>query len=82
MAEDFDLALEKVCPLSSNSSEAWTDVFPTDLAEAIYTKMIPMLLGEFDWSSARPEKEPSMRCTFTVRLLNEMMVYKQRNESG
>jgi hypothetical protein len=54
----------------------------TDLAEAIYTKMIPMLLMEFNWSPASPEKEPFMRCTFSVRLVNEMMVYEQRETSG
>jgi hypothetical protein len=41
-----------------------------------------MLLMEFDWSSASPEKEPFMRCTFSVRLVNEMMVYEQRDISG
>ncbi len=50
----------------------------TDLAEAIYSKMIPILLGDFDWSLARPEKEPFMRGTFTVRLVEEMMLYKHR----
>ncbi|PMD38159.1 cytochrome P450 [Hyaloscypha variabilis F] len=49
-----------------------------NLAEAIYSKMIPILLGDFDWSLARPEKEPFMRGTFTVRLVEEMMVYKHR----
>ncbi len=53
-----------------------------DLAEAMYSKMIPLLLMDFDWSSAKPEKEPSMRCTFVVRLVDELMVYKQRESSG
>ncbi|KAE9368510.1 cytochrome P450 [Stipitochalara longipes BDJ] len=52
-----------------------------NLAEAIYTKMIPMLFEEFDWSLARPENKPFVRCTFTVRLVDEMMVYKQRDTS-
>jgi hypothetical protein len=37
---------------------------------------------EFDWSLTNPEKEPFIRCTFGVRLVKEMMVYKQREKSG
>jgi len=72
------LPWQKFVQCDTHSSRTSTDICTIDLAEAIYTKMIPMLLGEFEWSSVRPEKEPSMRNTFTVRLLNEMMVYKQR----
>jgi len=44
--------------------------------------MIPMLLVEFDWSLANPEKEPFIQCTFETRLIDEMMIYKNRGEAA
>jgi hypothetical protein len=58
-----------------------TDMIQSDLAEAIYTKLIPLLLMELDSSSVRPEKDRFMRCTFVVRLVDKM-VYKLCERSG
>ncbi|KAE8451021.1 hypothetical protein EG329_004693 [Mollisiaceae sp. DMI_Dod_QoI] len=40
------------------------------LAQAVYTKMIPMLFQDFEWSYTDPEAEKVLQCTFTVRQLN------------
>ena len=53
----------------------------SDLAEAIYTKLIPLLLMELDSSSVRSDKDRFMLCTFVARLVDEM-VYKLCGSSG
>jgi hypothetical protein len=49
-----------------------------DLAQAIYTKMIPMLFSEFEWSFTDPDAEKVLQCTFPVRYVNLMMQWKER----
>jgi hypothetical protein len=58
-----------------------TDMIQSDLAEAIYTKLIPSLLMELNSISVRPEKDCFLRCTFVVRLVDEI-VYKLCERSG
>jgi len=58
-----------------------TDMIQSDVAEAIYTKLIPLLLMELDSSSVRSDKDHFMLCTFVVRLVDEM-VYKLCGSSG
>jgi hypothetical protein len=60
-----------------------TDMIQSDLAEAIYTKLIPLLLMELDSSSVRSEKDRFLLCnlTFVVSLVDEM-VYKLCESSG
>jgi hypothetical protein len=49
-----------------------------DLAQAIYTKMIPMLFMNFDWSYVDPKAERKTRCTFSTRLIDVMVQWKVR----
>jgi hypothetical protein len=59
----------------------WTDMIQSDLAESIYTKLIPLLLMELDSNSVRSDKDRFMLCTFVARLVDEM-VYKLCGSSG
>jgi len=52
-----------------------------DLAQAIYTKMIPLLFSEFEWSFTDPDAEKVSQCTFSVRFINLMMQWKIREKN-
>ncbi|KAH6711399.1 benzoate 4-monooxygenase cytochrome P450 [Leptodontidium sp. MPI-SDFR-AT-0119] len=51
------------------------------LAQAIYTKMIPMVLSDFEWSFSNPDAEKVLQCTFSVRYIKLMMEWKVRQET-
>jgi hypothetical protein len=58
----------------------WTN-HPIDLAQAVYTKMLPMLFSDFEWSYTDPEAEKKTQCTFSVRYMNLMMQWKERSKA-
>ena len=49
-----------------------------DLAQAVYTKMIPKLFMDFEWSYTDPDAEKRTQCTFSVRYMKLMMQWKER----
>ena len=62
----------------------WVDLLMlcnTDLAQAIYYKMIPMLFSDFEWSFTNPEADKNLQCTFSTRYVGLMMQWKQRKSS-
>ncbi|KAH7319357.1 benzoate 4-monooxygenase cytochrome P450 [Rhexocercosporidium sp. MPI-PUGE-AT-0058] len=51
------------------------------LAQAVYTKIIPMLFSDFKWSFTDPDAVKVLQCTFSVRYMRLMMQWKVREET-
>ncbi|KAL2063471.1 hypothetical protein VTL71DRAFT_5276 [Oculimacula yallundae] len=51
------------------------------LAQAIYTKAIPMLFSDFEWSFTDPDAEKVLQCTFSTRFVKLMMEWKVRDKA-
>ncbi|KAF8865287.1 cytochrome P450 [Acephala macrosclerotiorum] len=52
------------------------------LAQAVYTKMIPMLFQDFEWSYTNPDAKKVLRCTFSTRYIELMMQWKVRERTS
>ncbi|KUJ24373.1 cytochrome P450 [Mollisia scopiformis] len=78
------------CFSSLTSTETYSVSFGTGarscpgkyLAQAVYTKMIPMLFQDFEWSYTNPEAKKVLQCTFSVRYMKLMMQWKLREQTA
>jgi hypothetical protein len=78
LGKEYADAPERVCE-SANSvvCEQIAD-HNLDLAQAIYTKMIPMLFMNYEWSYVDPKAKKKTICTFPTRLADVMVQWKAR----
>ncbi|KAH7403319.1 benzoate 4-monooxygenase cytochrome P450 [Cadophora sp. MPI-SDFR-AT-0126] len=74
------------CISAHNDSETYNVTFGTGarscpgkyLAQAIYTKMIPLIFSEFEWNFTDPSADKVSQCTFSVRFMKLMMQWRVR----